>query len=60
MSSINLFLIKKKAYGRLNYYPDCENSKLILSWMKNRVAFSNAEICEMMKQDWELTIKEEE
>ena len=60
MTLVKLSLVEKKqAYGRIDYYPSCDDSFYILGFSKNRIAFKKKEIAEMKKLGWELDIKTE-
>lgn len=63
MGQVNLSLRRKTSYGRINYYPLCQDSEYILSLAKNgthkRMAFTEKEIAGMMDLGWELDIQTE-
>ena len=59
MTKIKISLTKAKAYGRDNFYPHCKDSELMLSFMKNRVAFTEDEVAAMKNIGWELDIQTE-
>jgi len=60
MGQVNLSLLRKTSYGRLNYYPICQDSEYILSLAKNgthkRVAFTEKEVAGMLDMGWVLDI----
>jgi hypothetical protein len=64
MGQVSLTLLRKTAYGRLYYYPLCQDAEYILSLAKNgahkRVAFAEKEVAKMVDLGWVLDIKEKE
>ncbi len=59
MGKVRVTLVKTRAYGRDNFYPGCHDSELIMSFMKNRVAFDTEEVDTMQKTGWTVKIIEE-
>ncbi len=50
---------KKQPWGRVDYYPLCDNAFYILSFAKGRLTFSKKNIEEMKALGWKLDIKQE-
>lgn len=46
----------QETYGRKRYKPKCETSRLILSFMKMRSAFTEEEIKRFIDSDWEVVV----